>query len=546
MTPSKPAPVDMLLPPAVIEDPSPLRVSTFAKPEYAKLTFVYGKAEDSSATWPVYCKSFTVYIPTGRQASALTSEPKLIRYELTVPEGKRQWNVQRDDRDPNQTAFTCSPPPGQPAVFDGTWQVQLQLWGIEVNGGAGPVDITWEESTSTNGSDFLKRTGRGEVSKRDDSFYLHSFRPASVAIGRATKAVLYWEGTSSATYTMYYRNPDGTQGSAPAKDGRWESPVALVDDSSFTLKAEMDGEIRYLTTYIKVNDPDIAVTNVTANGNVTIHEEKELRVGRIRGAGTFPSLQIQSHVQANSEDPGRTIAFHSKFTANAALTANGPLIARGTLDAKGQVTVDGALDAKGTLAVGGALNAKGTLTVGGTTTLNGATNTKSVTVDPGANGYLWLKTGRFDAAAGTNVNTYGALAAHGSASLVGSMSLLHYFRSVPGTRTFTANTSGLVFGVVHVRNEGGNGWIRITSGGATLAHAWWEHRGSATAVALVRKGQTFTLEFSREAARGHMDCHFRWLPFGVGAAQAVLEDAEPATAINDITQPPQAETEAGA
>ncbi|GAA2588701.1 hypothetical protein ACWCO0_21635 [Streptomyces tubercidicus] len=261
----------MLLPPAMVPEPGTLNVSTFAKPEYAKLTFTYGKVK-SGGNWPVHCKWFRVRIPTGRQASALTSEPTLIRHELTVPDGKRLWAVDRDTRDPNQVVFTCSPPPNEPAAFDGTWSVQLELWGIEVNGGVGLVDIVWEESTSTTGADgqFQERTGRGEVSKRDDSFYLHSFRPASVAIGRNTKATLHWEGTPHATYTMYYRKPDGTQGASTASGGSWTSPENLVDDSSFTLEAKMSNEVRYLTTYIKVNNPDIAVTGVTTTGNITV------------------------------------------------------------------------------------------------------------------------------------------------------------------------------------------------------------------------------------------------------------------------------------
>ncbi|MEU5210147.1 hypothetical protein [Streptomyces sp. NPDC020742] len=319
------ADLPMLLPPALVEDPSPLNVSTFAKPEYANLTFTYGKVK-SGGNWPVHCKWFKVRIPTGRQASALTSEPSLIRYELTVPTGKRQWAVERDSRDPNQTIFTCSPPPNEHAAFDGTWSVQLELWGIEVNGGIGPVDIVRQESVSTTGADgpYEERTGKGGVSKSDDSFYLHSFRPASVAVSRNTKATLHWEGTPHAKYTMYYRKPDGTQGSSTVtKDGEWSSPENLVDDTSFTLEAKMKNEVRYLTTYIKVNNPDITVNNVTANGNVTVDGEKELKVGRLRGAGQYPSLKIESHITANSEDPGRTIAFQSKFTTSGPVTANG-------------------------------------------------------------------------------------------------------------------------------------------------------------------------------------------------------------------------------
>ncbi|MFE6871872.1 hypothetical protein ACFVFS_35690 [Kitasatospora sp. NPDC057692] len=342
---------DMLLPPAMVADPSPLNVSTFAKPEYAKLTFTYGKGE-ATPTRPVHCKWFKVRIPTGRQASALTSEPTLIRYELTVPAGKRQWAVEPDTKDPNQVVFTCSPPPDEPAAFDGTWSVQLELWGIEVNGGAGPVDIIWEESTSTTGANgqFQERAGKGGVSKRDDSFYLHSFRPASVAIARNTKATLLWEGTPHAAYIMYYRKPDGTQGSSTAKDGTWTSPENLVDDSSFTLEARMGNEVRYLTTYIKVNNPDITVTTIRSpeNNALTIenmpdkdHADDKVKLTFANGVlsvtsnGTY-SGAISTISIAASEINGRGAGV---LGLNGAVTVSGALAAGGLITANEGITL---------------------------------------------------------------------------------------------------------------------------------------------------------------------------------------------------------------
>ncbi|WP_330316061.1 hypothetical protein [Streptomyces platensis] len=336
-----PPDLPMLLPP-VMEPSDPLHVSTFAKPEYAKLTFTYGKVQ-SGGNWPVHCQWFKVRIPTGRQASALTGEPGLIRYELTVPAGKRQWAVERDTRDPNQTISTCSPPPGEPAAFDGTWSVELELWGIEVNGGVGPVDILWEESTSATGAGgpFEERTGRGEVSKRDDSFYLHSFRPATVAISRNTKAILHWDGTPHAVYTMYYRKPDGTQGSSTAKDGEWESPVELVDDTSFTLEATMGNEVRYLTTYLKVNKPDITVNNATANGVIRANDgitgpnnESPLEVRGGAGLLVHKSLDVGTYA-------GGTTTIRNPLTANDTVTvaANKTLTANGPIQANDGITV---------------------------------------------------------------------------------------------------------------------------------------------------------------------------------------------------------------
>ncbi|MGB6161043.1 MAG: hypothetical protein WBF75_00385, partial [Pseudonocardiaceae bacterium] len=264
---------DMLIRPRMTPDPSPLRISTFAQPEYAKLTFLYGKGEGVSPTTPVHAREFTVKIPTGSQAGALTAEPDLIRYELTVTGGGRDWRIDKDSRDPNQVIFTCLPPYQETAVFDGTWQIKLELWGIEVNTGIGPVEVVFQEETSRTGNnnDWAVRTGRGEVSKRDDSFVFHSLRPASTVIGYNTRAKLDWEGTSNATYTMYYRNAAGVNTPVTVSGGTWTTPAdaPLKQHTDFILKASFGGQDYYLTTSVEVKDPDLVATSVTASGNIS-------------------------------------------------------------------------------------------------------------------------------------------------------------------------------------------------------------------------------------------------------------------------------------
>ncbi|MYT29867.1 MULTISPECIES: hypothetical protein [unclassified Streptomyces] len=367
---------DMMLPPSMVEDPSPLRVSTFAKPEYGKLTITYGKVKDDSATWPVHCKRFTVSIPTGRQATALTSEPTLIRADATVPDDKRQWKVDRHSS-PDEVVFTCKPE-GGPAKFDGSWSFQLELWGIEINGGPGPVNIAWEESTSTTGADgpFTERSGGRDIIKRDDSFYLHSFRPATVAINRATKATLYWEGTPNAIYTMHYRKPDGTQESVPAANGIWTSPEELVDDTSITLQAQMGDETRYLTTYIKVNNPDLAVTSIAAPAAGSAISVKN-------------TLSLQDKASLNIPANGGQLTVYGALTAEAAATAgqgkvttDGPLTTNGPIEAEDSVTIA----AGKTLTTNGPIKAEDSVTIaaGKTLTTNGPIKANDhVTIGPG-------------------------------------------------------------------------------------------------------------------------------------------------------------------
>ncbi|UKY48515.1 hypothetical protein [Streptomyces inhibens] len=505
----------MLLPPAMVPDPSPLHVSTFAKPEYAKLTFTYGRVK-SGANWPVHCKWFKVRIPTGRQASALTSEPALIRSELTVPSGKRPWNVERDARDPNQVVFTCSPPPDEPAAFDGTWNVQLELWGIEVNGGAGPVNITWEESTSTTGADgaYRERTGRGEVSKRDDSFYLHSFRPASVVINRNTKATLHWEGTPHAIYTMYYRKPNGTQGSSTAKDGAWTSPENLVDDTSFTLKATMGNETRYLTTYIKVNNPDIIVNTATAGGLIRARDgitgpddESPLTVRGGAGLLVHTSLDVGTHAGSTT--------IRNPLTVGGQLTVNGETELNKYVEVNAHVTVTGGnsirtthirgpvnepltidADKKG-VTIEGALTANGNVTANRDVTAHG--NVTAVGADKIVrirrllgNGNVPLEIGSSTKfVTGTNVTFDGTLQVNGIAHVFGKPKRLT--QGLNGTRTYTTTTSGFV--IAHYRS-GSRGRVKVsvTIDGVSIPDAtdltgtYWQTNQSGVAVFPVPAG----------------------------------------------------------
>ncbi|MFJ8473519.1 hypothetical protein [Kitasatospora sp. NPDC094011] len=567
----------MLLPPAMVEDPSPLRVSTFAKPEYAKLTFTYGRTKTGTVTWPVHCQWFKVRIPTGRQASALTGEPSLIRYELTVPPGKRSWNVVRDITDPNETVFTCSPPPGDPAAFDGTWSVQLELWGIEVNGGIGPADISWEERTSTTGASgaYEERSGQGRVNKLDDSFVLHSFRPASVAISRNTKATLHWEGTANARYTMYYRKPDGTQGSATVSNGTWTSPENLVDDTSFTLKAEMGNETRYLTTYVKVNNPDIVTTAITARGDlrfegkaglsipadggsITVYGALTATAGKEAGGGVLTAngpltanvwiktdklasktnngtISIDNHVKMADDKVLRVDDLRAR-TDTATLTIKSPVDLNKRLTALNEIYVDGSGTGYKGLHVqriyapdGAGINFKSPVTMennllrtskiaaqtdGATVTISDHTTlaaTKVLRVDD-----LRARTDATTLAVKSPVVMEKNLKLAGTSELVGKVD--SYVLDVGKYRTFTATTSGLVVAHVDATSSNACAIVKISSMSYEV-RANGNHSsgrpGRGCASFAIRKGESFTITHSNDGGNSKNSIvNYYWIPFG--------------------------------
>ncbi|GAB2724995.1 hypothetical protein [Kitasatospora kifunensis] len=369
--------------------PSPLRVSTMDELEYGTVVLRFGR-DLPTAVSKVYCKGITVTVPTGRSGADLTIEPSLITTAVSKVNGEAQgweWNVDSDTTDPNKAVFSFVP--DTTAVFDGEWAVSLTLSGIEVNPSIGTVDLDIEETTSTTGEEdsYQKRNGKVEVKKGNDEFFFRSLHPRTVVINRGSTVDLLWEAPADnrITYTMYYRRADGTETSdsvqANFKDGVWKSP-ALDDNANFTLKATLDGQDYFLTTSLTVNNPNVVVNTLKANSNVTVE-------------------------------------------ATGTLTTNGPI------EAKGNVTVDpgaagyiwlktGRFDtaAAATVNLFGALNAKAALTVDGTLTANGALNANgNVTVDPGATGYIWLKTGRFDTTAEANLNLFGALNANGGLNM---------------------------------------------------------------------------------------------------------------------------------
>lgn len=105
-------PDNNLLKPEVETDPDPMRVSTFAEPEYGKVTFYFGFELASGGRWPIYCKQLRISIPTGRKSSALTGDPQLISYSASAVHGidqGRKWNIERNTNDPNKVVFTCTP-----------------------------------------------------------------------------------------------------------------------------------------------------------------------------------------------------------------------------------------------------------------------------------------------------------------------------------------------------------------------------------------------------------------------------------------------------
>ncbi|MDT0454428.1 hypothetical protein RM550_01570 [Streptomyces sp. DSM 41527] len=557
-----------LLQPVRGTNPSPLRVSTVAELELGQLVFRFGRNKAEGVSWPVHCKGIKISVPTGASATDLTVEPSLMTYAVNPVSGSSQgteWKVVPNFTDPNAAVFRLIPE--TTAKFDGTWQLNLTLSGIEVNASVGTVHLAFEEETSpaTAENDFRIRTGRVDVKKSGSEFYFHSLRPRTTVIERGLKVDLLWDGSKNATYRMYYRKADGTETSEPVSGGVWPSPN-LYDNANFTLKATIGGEDYYLTTSLTVNNPDITVNNATANGAIRANDgitgpnnESPLEVRGGAGLVVHKSLEVGTY-------PGGTTTIRNPLTANDTVTvaAGKTLTANGPINAKDSVTVA----AGKTLTTNGPINAKDSVTVaaGKTLTTNGPINAKdkviiatgkalqvdTVQATPGGRtnvaffSDVWLDEKDLTvkgnlSVAKTNAGTKGDLTARGVAHFagrveaVGAPVLIAEFvvsSSRPDQqRTFTAQTSGFVLGTAHA--GGGAEHVRLitTAQGASIqddAHGT-SRAGKNSMAVPVAAGRDFTVRAVKQSGASSERWavgYFYWVPLGTGGATAKTVTAD--------------------
>ncbi|WP_433261522.1 hypothetical protein ACQPZF_27055 [Actinosynnema sp. CS-041913] len=519
-------PDDNLIKPVLATDPDPLTVSTFAEPSYATLTLVYGREKDPAASWPTDCCKLRISIPTGRSATALTGDPQRITPStgvFTDGTGKR-WHVARDSTDPNRTEYTLVPEDN--ATFDGTWQLDVKLSGIEVNGAIGPVTIELAERTKTAGEEWTERKGHVEVVKRDDVFFLHSLRPADNVISRDGTAQLNWEGSTNAQYTVYYRDKDG-EDQAKVLDnpgGTWTSPP-LVDATNFTLKATLGDKDLYQTTHVRVADPDVRVHTLGVADKVVsdlvVDTAKTLKVRTLSGGGS--AIKVRDDL-----DQSGTVA--SITTGTGGFTANGHVSAI----AEDKIVYIRELR-------GGS---EEVLKIGSTTEIYRGASLKIT-------GYGRLVTPKAEFTGEVTVTEEGSLTVAGLLSAFGETRLVGGMQSFElewnTAHKFTAPTSGLAIGIVLSTSIHSNPMLELKTGGVSAqatARRYNTDRGNtySTTVLPVKRGVDCTVSFvDNGGASGRQGKYawLRWVPFGDGT---ISLDPAPAE-VDDFDQHDAAEPE---
>ncbi|WP_344118661.1 hypothetical protein [Streptomyces blastmyceticus] len=278
---------DSLLGYAIGPDPEPLTVSTAKDPVIGRLDITLGPGNSG----PAYCKSITVRIPIGAGATALTEN----RAQLTSAViGANGWTA-------------------RPGYADGTWQVfefvpdrPVQVTGravtlvvsqIEVNEAVGEAGIEIIEETSPTNGSFTPKTTVASVMKFPAEFVFRNFRPTKVMVPNGEPAVLRWDGSADAAYTMFWAR-NSSQDVSNVRE--WATPEPLTAPTGFMLQATVTAGgqtlTHTLTTVVMVERPDLEIGHLDIAGRTTfrgplegliqdevlLHESRRFDDGEVR------------------------------------------------------------------------------------------------------------------------------------------------------------------------------------------------------------------------------------------------------------------------
>ncbi|MEX2969517.1 hypothetical protein [Streptomyces sp. C184] len=351
--------------------------------------------------------------------------------------------------------FVFSPSAGHAPIGPDTG-FTIQLSDIPVNRKVGTSPITVTESSRTGSSAFQSRATTFHVGKFPADFYLRNLICTPLVINNGGNVTLTWERSANATYELLYgdTNLDVTNDTS-------KRITNVKSDTTFYLRGTTGDAsnpvVRILSAQVSVIKPDLEIGNLIVHGSTQLNgatSTKNLTVGgtaSLNGATTTKDLTVNT---ANTLHV-RTIEGSGSYGS---LAIGGRL----TLSTAGrEVNVLSTLTVAGATSLNGAASLNGATSVNGATSLNGATTTKNLTVNPGADGYLWLKSGRLDTAAGTNLNAYGTVGIFKNSSQT-----LHsnYIRFGYRETTYRANGDGfLTLALTCLYYTSNNGWRELNA-----------------------------------------------------------------------------------
>ncbi|MFF2924284.1 hypothetical protein ACFVTP_18060 [Streptomyces celluloflavus] len=252
---------DSLLGYAIEPDPEPLTVSTAKDPVIGRLDITLGPGNSGSA----YCKSVTVRIPIGAGATALTENGAQLTSAVVGASG---WTARPGFADGTWQVFEFVPE--RPPVQITERAVTLVVSQIEVNETVGEAGIEITEETSPTKESFTPKTTVASVMKFPAEFVFRNFRPTKVMVANGEHAVLRWDGSTDAAYTMFWAR-NSSQDVSSVRE--WTTPEPLTTPTGFMLQATVTAGgqtlTHTLTTAVMVERPDLEIGHLDIAGRTT-------------------------------------------------------------------------------------------------------------------------------------------------------------------------------------------------------------------------------------------------------------------------------------
>ncbi|GLW16633.1 hypothetical protein Stsp01_33760 [Streptomyces sp. NBRC 13847] len=457
-----------------------------------------------------------VKVPAGPMSPDLASDLAKVTPRISLS----GWTARLDAA---AKEFVFSPSAGHAPIGPDTG-FTIQLSEIPVNRKVGTSPITITESSRTGSSAFQSRTVAFNVGKFPADFYLRNLICTPLVINNGGDVTLTWERSANATYELLYgdTNLDVTKDTT-------KRITNVKSDTTFYLRGTTGDAsnpvVRILSAQVSVLKPDLEIGNLIVHGTTQLHGAAQLN-----GATSTKNLTVAGTANLTGATTTKDLTVNTANTLHVR-----------TIEGNGSY---------GALAIGGRLtlstaerevNVLSKFTVAGTTALNGAATTKNLTVDPGADGYLWLKTGRLDTAAGTNLNAFGTVGIFKNSSQT-----LHanYIKAGYRETTYRANGDGFLTVVMTCLYFTSNsGWRELNAYfTAQATTAGLTHAISVPQVAFsgsrqpksqmsvpVAKGGTVKVSLDNAPISGGVgDGYFsvHWTPLGGGPNLALATAAE--------------------
>ena len=475
--------------------PMPVQVSLSpTSPSLATLTFVVSCPKKSS-TFPgsATVAAIEIILPVdtsgGSEPTSLCMTAPPLSSASISSSGSDVW-IPSSAGAPG--AFYFMPQDGTVLVAEQS--LTIEFTGVEINTVVGTAVVTINEwAVPGSGTPTTPDDGPASgqqliaVAKFPYGFYAGNFTSDKPMVQNGEIPVLSWTGSSNATYLMLYES-----NSVDVSDVQtWSPPNGLVQMTTFILQvsAQQAGQTATMdfSITIEVSNPSLTAQDLTVLKTATV--KCPLNVGV---SGSPANLTVNGEVWST----GIMVA-EQTFTAQ----SNAGVL--GTLNVTGATTLQNALTVQGNATLLAALSANGSVALGGPVSLFGpmskyGVGTYTAPTDGLVIGSIWVPA--------SNTGPY-------------------YFNS-----TITGYSGGISVAAT------GGGWVQ---GAYPPKNSYYGCPVSGTFILPVRKGNTWTVGIVQPWTTTvpilpSTYYAFYWIPLGVGAMAASLEDF----ALSDQAQAP--------